>query len=369
MRNIEMDGRHKETPLVCIAITCYNHEKYVRQALESAINQTYDNTVILISDDGSKDQTRDIIMDVIKDYPEKNVNLFFSESNMAFDIVEKMDSSICGKYLLGFSGDDYIGETVVEKCVDFMESHEECAISFSVPEIIVESPVSDLPAFTGENMNRYELFESLFCNGNSICASPLFARSSVWKTLGCYHYQYKQLQDYEKWLYVLQENEVHIFGKEELPTYYRIHENSLSNVSIEVIQRDAVEREYLLFHVMDELAADFFLKVFGKYLLHPADSEAFCLNCEKLMILIRAEAVPVKSVIWYYFSHIGDPEFSEHIERDYHFTRKDFWNLTGELDAMLINMCNEDIKGRYLNIIEKQEKVIAQLMDYCKSGS
>ena len=36
---------------------------------------------------------------------------------------------------------------------------------------------------------------------------------------------------------------------------------------------------------------------------------------------------------------------------------------------MLINMCNEDIKGRYLNIIEKQEKVIAQLMDYCKSGS
>ena len=54
MRNIEMDGRHKETPLVCIAITCYNHEKYVRQALESAINQTYDNTVILISDDGSK---------------------------------------------------------------------------------------------------------------------------------------------------------------------------------------------------------------------------------------------------------------------------------------------------------------------------
>lgn len=369
MKNRETDGRHKDMPLVCIQITCYNHEKYVRQALESAINQTYDNTVIMISDDGSEDQTRDIIVDVIKDHPEKDVTPFFSEINTAFDIVEKMYSSCCGKYILGFSGDDYIGESVVEKCVDFMESHEECAFSFSVPEIILESPNSDVPDFRGENMNRYQLFQSLFCDGNHICASPMFVRSSVWNKLGCFNYQYKQLQDYEKWLYVLQENEVHIFGKGELPAYYRIHENSLSSVSMEVIQRDTVERGYLLFHIMEGLAEDFFLKAFEDYLLYPADSEAFCLNCEKLLILIRAGAVPVMSVIWYYFSHIGDPEFSEHIEKDYHFTRKDFWNLTGEPDALLQNMYSENMKGKYLNIIKKQEKVIAQLMDYCKSGS
>ncbi len=369
MENMEMDGRYKEMPLVCISITCYNHEKYVRQALESAINQTYGNTVIMISDDGSKDQTRDIIMDVIKEHPEKNVKTFFSESNTAFDIVEEMDSSICGKYLLGFSGDDYIGESVVEKWVDFMESHEEFAFSFSIPEIILEDPDSIVPAFRGENMNQYELFESLFCEGNHICASPMFVRSNAWKKYGCYRYQYKQLQDYERWLYVLQENEIHIFGKGELPTYYRIHKNGLSKVSLEVIQRDIVEREFLLFHVMDELASDFFLKVFGKYLLYPEDSEEFCLDCEKFLILIHAEAVPAKSVILYYFFHIGDSGFSKHIEKDYHFSRKDFWNLTGEIDALLRNLLYNEVEGRYLNIIEKQKKVIEQLMDHCRSES
>ena len=57
----------KETKqaLVTIIIPAFNHEKYVGQALLSAIQQDYANLEILVIDDGSTDRTADVIEDVL----------------------------------------------------------------------------------------------------------------------------------------------------------------------------------------------------------------------------------------------------------------------------------------------------------------
>ena len=149
-----------EQPLVSICISCYNHEKYVRQALESAIDQTYSNLEIIITDDGSSDRSREIIREVIKEHPDKNIRTIFSEVNTAFAVVEEMNLSFRGKYMGGFSADDYWGNTVVETYVNYMEDHPACAVSFTAPEVIVEQS-GVVVDFWEKNISRFELFELL----------------------------------------------------------------------------------------------------------------------------------------------------------------------------------------------------------------
>lgn len=349
-------------PLVSICISCYNHEKYVRQALESAINQTYSNIEILISDDGSTDRTRDIILEIIKEHPDKVIRTFFSENNTAFGVVEEMNRVFAGKYMAGFSADDYWGETAVEQYVEFMDEHEEYAASFSAPQVIAEVQ-GDVPDFWGRNMGRYELFELFFCEGNRICAPSMFVRADIWKEMGAWKFQYKQLQDYEIWLYMLLKYEIHFFERGAVPVFYRIHGNNLSCINSESIQRDLTEKAYIQFRLMEEMEPEFFLKAFEKQLMYPVDSEQFCLNCEKLAVLYNSQAVPSNCVIWYYFSHINEKDFSEHIEKDYMLSRKDFWRLTGETQAvLLVNEKNKEVK-KCFDTIKKQERIIDELLN------
>ena len=57
--------------MIEILLATYNGEKYVKELLDSILNQTYQNFKILIRDDGSTDATLDIISDYLKHYPQK----------------------------------------------------------------------------------------------------------------------------------------------------------------------------------------------------------------------------------------------------------------------------------------------------------
>ena len=49
------------SPLVSIIIPCYNREKYIKDAIDSAINQSYNNIEIIVIDDGSVDNSANIV--------------------------------------------------------------------------------------------------------------------------------------------------------------------------------------------------------------------------------------------------------------------------------------------------------------------
>lgn len=51
----------KQNPLVSIIITSYNYDRFLRESIDSAINQTYANIEIIAVDDGSKDNSKEII--------------------------------------------------------------------------------------------------------------------------------------------------------------------------------------------------------------------------------------------------------------------------------------------------------------------
>ncbi len=55
---------------VSIIIPCYNAEKYIKESILSALQQTYENKEVIFVDNESKDNSLNIAMAIKKDYPE-----------------------------------------------------------------------------------------------------------------------------------------------------------------------------------------------------------------------------------------------------------------------------------------------------------
>lgn len=112
---------------ISIILLSYCHEKYIRQALESILNQeTGLRYEVLVGDDASQDKTRDIIQEYVLRYPnvvrpvfrEKNVGVSYS----LFDLLYRAQ----GKYIAILEGDDFwLDKQKIQKQFDFLESHPE----------------------------------------------------------------------------------------------------------------------------------------------------------------------------------------------------------------------------------------------------
>lgn len=116
--------------VVSVICSTYNHEKYVRDALEGFVMQkTTFPFEVLIHDDASTDRTQDIIREYEAKYPELIKPIYQTENqyqkpNGVFIIKGFQTSRAGGKYVAFCEGDDYWTDPLkLQKQYDFMEGH------------------------------------------------------------------------------------------------------------------------------------------------------------------------------------------------------------------------------------------------------
>ena len=121
---------------VDILLATYNGEKYIKEQIESILNQTYKNIQIIISDDCSKDGTRQIL----KEY-EKNdkIKVFYQEENLGYVknfefLLKQVESNL---YMLS-DQDDVWKKEKVEKSVEKIEN-EKLDLVFGDLEVVDEN--------------------------------------------------------------------------------------------------------------------------------------------------------------------------------------------------------------------------------------
>lgn len=110
--------------LVTVLMGSYNHEKYISEAIESVLNQTFPDLELIIVDDGSSDSSRDII----RKYQEQDsrVKPIFHSQNMG--IARSANDGLKeakGKYLTFIGSDDVWLSFKLEKQIDFIKDHED----------------------------------------------------------------------------------------------------------------------------------------------------------------------------------------------------------------------------------------------------
>lgn len=121
-----------------VSINCitYNHENYIREALDSFLMQkTNFNYEILIHDDASTDNTAEIILEYERKYP-NIVKPIIQKENQQSQGIKKVShrfnhTRAKGKYIAFCEGDDYwIDDNKLQKQVDYMESNPNCTFCF-----------------------------------------------------------------------------------------------------------------------------------------------------------------------------------------------------------------------------------------------
>lgn len=120
--------------MVSICCITYNHEKYIRQALDGFLMQKVNfKYEIVIHDDASTDGTADIIREYEKKYPDKIKPIYQTENQFAKGIKASrivMDNAK-GKYIALCEGDDYwCDENKLQMQIDYMEKNPECTFCF-----------------------------------------------------------------------------------------------------------------------------------------------------------------------------------------------------------------------------------------------
>lgn len=122
---------NSEKPLVTIVCLCYNHAKFVEEALFSVINQTHQNIELIIVDDASPDQSQEIIRAFALKYGIKK--LILNSQNLGnCRSFNKALKSAKGKYIIDLAADDILLPNSVEKQVDFFEQFDtRTAVVFS----------------------------------------------------------------------------------------------------------------------------------------------------------------------------------------------------------------------------------------------
>jgi glycosyltransferase involved in cell wall biosynthesis len=101
------------SPLVSIIINNYNYHRFVRQAIESAIAQTYDNVEVIIVDDGSTDQSRSIIGEYAT-----RARVILKENGGQASAFNAGIIQASGDFILLLDSDDYLYPEAVEVCVN-----------------------------------------------------------------------------------------------------------------------------------------------------------------------------------------------------------------------------------------------------------
>lgn len=139
-----MNGQNSN-PLVSVAMPVYNHGAHIAKALDSILMQKADFDIeIVISDDYSTDNTREILKTYYEKHPDK-IKLLLTENNRgvnqcSLDIFQNCN----GKYLAFLEGDDYwINENKLQKQIDFLEQNPEYIGCFHDAEII-SNPEADI---------------------------------------------------------------------------------------------------------------------------------------------------------------------------------------------------------------------------------
>lgn len=141
------------SPLVSVCIQTYQHAPYIKDCLESVLNQkTNFEYEVLLGEDCSTDGTREICMKYAEQYPDK-IKLFLHSRDTVIYINGRATGRynfinnlkhVRGKYIAICDGDDYWSDTLkLQKQIEFLENNNDYSMCFHAVDILTKGAYVD----------------------------------------------------------------------------------------------------------------------------------------------------------------------------------------------------------------------------------
>lgn len=214
--------------MVTVCMTTYNHESYIRQAIEGVVNQKTDFSFeLLVSEDCSTDNTRNICLEYAEQYPEI-IRLRLPEKNEGSLVnFHNTFRESTGKYIAICEGDDYWTDHLkLQKQVDFLEANPDYgliytrAVRYYQRQDKFSRPFGGYDPTNFENLLRFNTIPTLSVVGRRNLfleyEREIIPQSQEWL-----------MGDYPIWLWISHRTKIHYLP--EVTAVYRILQESVSH--------------------------------------------------------------------------------------------------------------------------------------------
>jgi glycosyltransferase involved in cell wall biosynthesis len=192
-----------KSPVISVLFPVYNGSLFIGQAIQSILEQTYDNFEIIIINDGSTDESAAII----QKYKDSRIRFYEQENQGLAATLNHAIKMSKGKYLARQDQDDISLPQRFEKQVDFLESHPDYGMVGTWASIMGEN--GDTQRIHRHPTESLILKFDLFFN-NPFVHSSMMIRKSVFEKVGLYSTDKSRQppEDYELWSRIAREFEV-----------------------------------------------------------------------------------------------------------------------------------------------------------------
>jgi glycosyltransferase involved in cell wall biosynthesis len=264
---------------------------FVGEAIESVLGQKHLNIEFLITDDGSKDGT----VDVIKKYDDPRICYIENTENRGACIAyNELITKASGDFICIMNSDDVWHDSEkISKQIELHNRGRKYGAVFSKPNYIDKSgdkiEKKDLPLggiFDRDNRDRCSWLEELFMRGNCLCHPSVMIRKECYDSVGLYNNIYRQLPDYDMWIRILKKYEIFVMDENLISFRIIPGENTSSSTPDNVI-RFYSENYLIRKGFFNEINADDLKLGFNKHLKNADISTSCSLEIEKALLFIN----------------------------------------------------------------------------------
>lgn len=182
-------------PKISIIMGIYNCDRYLKESIESIINQSYNDWELIMCDDNSTDNTYKIALEYSKEY-ETRIRVLKNKENMGLNYTLNKCAKVAkGSYIARQDGDDISITERLKKEIAFLEEHKEYALVTSSMITFDESGDWGIIKNAEKPTNRS------FIKGSPINHAPCMIRKEVFDEVKGYTIEEKLLrvEDYHLW--------------------------------------------------------------------------------------------------------------------------------------------------------------------------
>ena len=216
-----------QTPRVSILIPTFNYAHYLEDSIPSALNQTYTNFELIIVDNGSTDNTREVVAKYLSD---PRVSYYRNETNIGVvgNFNRCLELANC-EYIKFLCADDKFEPTIVEKYVAVMDANPGVSLVTCDKQAFGSKSHETITPLTHRQSGNYSVLHMI---ENNYCwigepTSVMFRKRDL--TIGKFSYDFQQYVDWDFWNRLLSVGDCYIIPEKLVQV--RFHMASISKAA------------------------------------------------------------------------------------------------------------------------------------------
>jgi glycosyltransferase involved in cell wall biosynthesis len=236
-----------KNPLISVVITTYNRENLVVRALKSVLIQTFKDFEVLVVDDGSTDNTRQVIQEIQKE--DKRVVYVYQENKGWPSALNTGLSNAQGRYIAFLDSDDEWLPEKLEKQISFLENYKNFDGVTCYGNIILDNKDQIKLGILKQSDDYKDQLENLINENFPSIPSSLLLKKEIFEKVGHYDEFLKLSTDNDMMIRIFKKGFKIGVIKEILFNYY-IHKQNLTGITADTMIKNIDQRireaEYIL---------------------------------------------------------------------------------------------------------------------------